>query len=430
MYNFRLFKVFYILPVLMAMSTVFCSCEEEESSMGSALVDPATLYHGIHDTVCLNGYTIYDDSLRTFDYAEALLGTFNDDALGNTSAFLYAQVAPRDDNGLNLSSQVHFDSVDITLILNNVFSSTSTTTFDAHFRIYQLQNEIDSEKKYCGNDSIPWDLQTCFLDIDTTLSIETRSIRMKLDTSKIFPLLTANLSTSDFIANMKGIRISLNEFESRDVMVSVNMNAVDTKLTLHYSKDGEVRSVPFILGNKSGLTTRHFVQFRHHYAGTPIARFGNEAQRSDTIGIAAAAYLKPMGGTRVVFKLDTAWYNRFRREHPYAVVNYAELLLPVVSGDTNTLPKRLLAYKGADGDAALVSDAIDVDRYGGFDGYLNPKTMCYRMRVVRHLQQLLTEGVDNGTTIAIDARRSNPKSVSIKGTTAADRPRIALVYNE
>ena len=111
-------------------------------------------------------------------------------------------------------------------------------------------------------------------------------------------------------------------------------------------------------------------------------------------------------------------------------MNYAELILPVTAGDTNILPKRLLAYKGTQGDFSLVSDAIDANRYSGFDGYFNNDAKYYRMRVVRHLQQLLTAGVDNGTTIAIDSRRSNPKSVVIKGTTAADRPRITLVYSE
>ena len=397
--------------------------------MGSSLVDPATLYNGTRDTVYLNGYTVYDDSLLTSDYSEALIGSFNDATLGKTSAFLYTQIALPDDNGLNVSSQVSFDSVDITLVLNNVFSSSSATTHNAHFRIYQLQ-EAFIDGNYYGNDSITWNTQVCFLDLDTTISSDVRTIRFKLDSAQIVPFLSSNVSTSDFLANMKGIRVSLNEFESNDVMLSINMNAVDTKLTLHCSKDSTDIALNFILGHKSGLATRHFVQFRHNYAGTPISRFDNLSQRDDTIGISTAAYLKPMGGTRVVYKLDTAWYNDFRRQHPYAVVNYAELLLPVVSGDTNTLPKRLLAYKGASGDAALVSDAIDANRYSGFDGYFNNDTKYYRMRVVRHLQQLLTEGVDNGTTISIDARRSNPKSVTIKGSSTTDRPRIALVYSE
>lgn len=429
MLNIRHHNFFYILPFVVAMSAFFMSCEEKESSLGSSMVDPATLYNGIRDTVWLDGYTVYDDSLLTSDYGEALVGSFDDAMLGKTSAFLYSQIALPDDNGLNVSSQVRFDSVDITLMLNDVFSSSTATTHNVHFRIYQLQEEF-GEDSYFGNDSIPWDMQTCFLDIDTTIASDTRKIRLKLDTAKIFPYLTANVTTSDFVANLKGIRISINEFEANDVMIAINMDAVDTKLTLHCSKDSVDHPLNFILGHKSGLTTRHFVQFRHRYAGTPIARYDNASQRGDTIGIATAAYLKPMGGTRVVFKLDTAWYNQFRRQHPYAVVNYAELLLPVVSGDTNTLPKRLLAYKGAGGDAALVSDAIDANRYSGFDGYFNNEAKSYRMRVVRHLQQLLTEGVDNGTTVAIDSRRSNPKSVVIKGKSATERPRIALVYSE
>jgi len=424
----RLIKL--VIPlVYVAICAFFVSCEEKESSLGSSLVDPATLYNGTRDTVYLEGYTVYDDSLMTSDYAEALVGSFDDAVLGMTSAFLYAQIALSDDNGLNLSSQIHFDSVVLMLVLNDVFTSSSSSLLNAHFRIYQLQ-EAFSDDDYYGNDSIRWDIQTCFLDLDTTISSDTRSIRLKLDTNTILPFLTENVSSSEFLANLKGIRVSINEFESNDVMFSVNMNAVDTKLTLHCSKDSVDHPLNFILGHKTGLSTRHFVQFRHRYASTPISIFENVSQRGDTIGASSEAYLKPMGGTRVVFKLDTAWYNQFRKQHPYAVVNYAELMLPVKSGDTNTLPKRLLAYKGSGSDADLVCDAIDASRYAGFDGYFHPDGSYYRMLVVRHLQQILTEGVDNGTAIAIDARRSTTKSVVLNGSNKSARPRIAFVYSE
>lgn len=429
MFNLRSLKFSFILPMFAAIGLLFTSCEEKESSLGASLVDPATLYSGTRDTVFLDGYTVYDDSLKTSDYAEALIGSFDDPVLGKTSAFLYSQIALPDDNGLNVSSSVSFDSVDITLVVSGVFSSSTATTHNAHFRIYQLQ-ETFGEDSYYGGDSILADQQTCFLDLDTAISDGVSTIRLKLDTAKILPFLTADVTSADFLANMKGIRISVNEEESDDVMIAINMNAVNTKLTLYYSKDTVHKTKDFILGHKEGLTTRHFVQFRHNYAGTPISRYGDPERRGDTIGASAGAYLKPMGGTRVVYKLDSTWLSQFRRQHPYAVVNYAELILPVTAGDTNTLPKRLLAYKGTQGDFSLVSDAIDANRYSGFDGYFNNDTKYYRMRVVRHLQQLLTAGVDNGTTIAIDSRRSNPKSVVIKGTTAADRPRITLVYSE
>ena len=77
-----------------------------------------------------------------------------------------------------------------------------------------------------------------------------------------------------------------------------------------------------------------------------------------------------------------------------------------------------------------MSDATDGARYTGFDGSFHTDRNCYRMQIVRHLQQLLMAGTDPGTTIAIDGRRSTPRNAVLNGTSQTDRPRIAFIYSE
>lgn len=420
--------------VVAVLTLLFCvGCEEkDDSGLGSSMVDPATVYSGICDTIFLDGYTVYDDSLMTSDYSEALIGRYDDPDLGTSWASLFAQVALSSDNGISISNQTSIDSVEIRLVLNNVFSTASGTSHTAHIRVYQLLQPF-GENDYYGSDSIACNVETCLLDSSFTVDNDTRSLRLRMNRNMvdlIDPILRGSESSA-FLSTMKGIRIDLNEAESDDLMLEVNMNAVDTKITLYCSDGSKATSTyDFILGHKSGLSTRHFVHFRHNYAGTPIARYDSPAEHGDTIGGASETYLKPMGGTRVVYKIDTAWLNNFIRENPYSVINYAELILPVVSGDSSTLPRRILAYKGDGLDAALVSDATDANRYSGFDGYFNSEKKYYRMRIVRHLQQIVTEGTDAGTTVAIDARRSSPQSAFLKGSSQSDRPRIVLVYSD
>lgn len=428
--------IFHLSSKLLAalvLLTAFAACEEKESELGSSLVDPATMYSGTRDTVYLEGYTIYDDSLLTSDYLECLLGRHDDAMMGTTRAYMYSQITIADNNGLNVLDNTNVDSVVLVLGVSGIFGSSSSTSHQLHIRIHKLAEGIGDDSYY-ANDSVATDYATCFYDATSTIEDGDGQIRLKLNSS-IHPYFQQQVSSSDFLENIKGVRIELNDSESEEA-VMVALDLITSKVTAFYSRRDESADSTvttqnnFIFGHQSGLTTKHFTHFEHEFGGSSLALFADESRRSDTIGGSSNTYLKPMGGTRVVYKLDAGWLRKFRSEHPYAILNYAELILPVTSGDTNTLPNRLLAYKGAGRDATLVADATDGVRYTGFDGYFNTGRNCYRMLIVRHLQQILTEGNDSGTTIAIDARRSTPKSAVINGTSQADRPRIALIYSE
>ncbi|MBO4587707.1 MAG: DUF4270 family protein [Bacteroidales bacterium] len=412
--------------------TIVAACEEKESELGSSLVDPATLYNGTRDTVYLEGYTVYDDSLLTSDYLDCLIGRYDDATMGTTRAYLYAQITVSDNNGLNVLDGTEVDSVALSLSISEIHTSSTATSHTLHVKIHQLAEAIGDDPYY-ANDTLTTDYSTCFYDGTVNVENDAKEIRLLLNNT-IYPYMGQQISSSDFLNNIKGVRIEMNDSES-DEAVMVTINMVTTKLTAYYSRRIDDDSVAttqysFIFGHQSGLTTRHFTHFKHNFEGSSLARFATQEGRNDTIGGNAGTYLKPMGGTRVIYKLNTAWYRKFRSEHPYAVLNYAELLLPVASGDTTTLPTRLLAYKGTGRNATLVGDATDGSRYTGFDGYFNSEQKYYRTRIVRHLQQILSTDSDPGTTLAIDARRSSPKSATIKGNSQADRPRIALIYSE
>lgn len=422
-----------MLLAALGLLTVFAACEEKESELGSSLVDPATMYSGTRDTVYLEGYTIYDDSLLTSDYLECLLGRHDDATMGTTRAYLYSQITVADNNGLNVLEGTDVDSVALTLAISDIHSASTATSHQLHIRIHQLAEAIGDDPYY-ANDTVKADYSTCFYDGNVTVENDDIEIRLILNNT-FHQYVSQRVTSSDFLDNIKGVRIEMNDSES-DEAVMVTINMITTKLTAYYSRllEGTDSTVTtqnnFIFGHQSGLTTRHFTHFKHTFDGSALARFANESGRSDTIGGSSKTYLKPMGGTRVVYKLNAAWYRKFRNEHPYAVLNYAELILPVTSGDTNTLPDRLLAYKGAGRDATMVADATDGVRYTGFDGHFSTERNCFRMLIVRHLQQILTEGSDPGTTIAIDSRRSTPRNVVLNGNLQSDQPRIALIYSE
>ena len=110
------------------------------------------------------------------------------------------------------------------------------------------------------------------------------------------------------------------------------------------------------------------------------------------------------------------------------------MLLPVSSeGDTHK-PVRILANKClSNGPSVMITDANVISNpytYSGYDGYLHREEGYYRLRVTRHLQELLRAGRDYGTELYIDARRSTPFRTVIKGTDTDDPVRVVFIYSE
>lgn len=422
-------KKYWWMPFALALMLVPTACSEDETELGMGLEDPSTMFDGQKDTVYLEGWTIYDDSLLTSDYQTGLIGKCADAEMGVTKAIFYSQIALRDNNGINVAEGTVVDSVVLSLAINDIYpEGSSKGTHNLHFKIDQLSESMTDSVYYAFSE-----LEangTNFYDGTVTVSSEDSIIRLKMK-SAINSYVDHSASAESFLEAIKGVRIELNK-ESGDeaVMVTANFAALNTKLTAYCSSPGDTVSTPYDF--LIGYGTKHFVQFVHDYAGSSaLGLFATESGKKDSIAGTTKLYLQPMGGTQLKLRLDATWFKNFRAKHPNAVIHYAELKLPVENGKADELAARVMAYQTtATGFHSYVADYSDYFTYRGFDGYFHEDYKSYRMRVTQHLQSMLRTGKDYGTTIAIDARRSSAKSAIINGTGSIDRPRIEIIYSE
>lgn len=423
------------LPAFLLVAVLFVagSCTEKETDLGIELQDPNTFYDGVADTAYGVAYTVYDDSLLTSGLSSVLLGCYSDNLFGNSEAVLFTQVASPNGEGVAFDSYCRIDSVVLSLAITEIYSSSpsSKSYRDLHFEVYQLAQGLMTDSAYYADDEIPVGDNCFFNDVVRVEESDTMVVDLKLNSS-ILPLLNNQtyLTAADFDQAMKGVRIRLVN-DGTPQIATVNLAAAATRMTVYYAYENGEESVYRTYEFTIGHSATHFSQYKNHYIGA-LATFNNN--RNDSIDGSQYLYLSPMGGTNV--KLDfNAFVQQFKNDHPFAIIHYAELLLPVADIAMDKKPDMLAALKCySDGTVMNIPDMYDALTYQGFDGSYNAETGCYRLRITQHLQKMLRNGVDYGTLVILNGRRSSPAHTVLNGydpTATANRSlRIHFVYSE
>lgn len=428
----KIYKCFAIIGLL---AIFFSACTDEESTIGMGLQDPATLYNGKTDTLYCSAATMYDDSLYTKGFGQGTLGYYADNTFGSVKSSIYTQIACTSVSGVDYANST-IDSVVLSLAISDYYPlpAANAASTPLNFEIYQLAQTISNDStRYYANSSVPVSSQ-CFYKGTVRVNASTDTvIRIKLNSNIIRQIEGKTFATNtEFNNYIKGIRIRLLN-ERQPIMLTVNFAAAKTKLTVYRVYNESNNDTTHMEdGFAIGTGAIHFNRFEHHYAGA-LSSFNTN--RNVSIGGSRYLYLDPMGGTKLRLNFDNS-IKAFRAQHPFAIIHYAELLMPVATDMADKYPPdALMAFKHtADSTLASLPDYLDQYRYTGFDGAYNPTQRLYRLRVTQHLQKLLRLGTDYGTFVVVEARRASAKRTVLNGsslTETGNNPvRIVFVYTE
>jgi hypothetical protein len=410
-----------LFPVACLLLIAVVGCTDEESGLGMNLVDGNTLYNGQQATLDANSaLSIREDSLTTTNFSFGCIGNYQDATFGRVSATLYTQIALDEHTGsINMAENI-IDSVVLTLVKDHTYPD-STATYNFHFEVMHLAEPLLTDTVYYSCDTLAVDPTAKYFDQTVTVAPTDSVVRLKLDNS-IRTILNQTGSAEDFITATKGLRIRITD-AGDDGMLGINFKATNTCITVYhrYSADDTVDATyPFLLGNG----TSHFIHFEHDYTSSVTGG-------ADSIDGTAALYIEPLAGYNLLISFDSA-VRAFVAAHPTAVLHHAELLLPVTSPTTPSLPDRILAVAKRDSANDVYTDDLmmDITSMARFDGTYDASRNCYRLRVTQHLQGLLRAGVDHGTLLVLNSRRSSAARAIINGLSATDHPRIEFIYTE
>jgi len=417
----------HISSLLLLSLLLLCSCNKEDSSIGLGLQDPATLYNGIADTLTCTAYTVADDSLNTTNYSQGLIGFYHDATFGDAEARVFAHIANNAEGGIDYSNS-NIDSTILSLSLQDPFPSNvaNLDSVEIHFEVCQLAEAIKTKDDegndytYYSFDEIAVDPSMILFDGTVTMKTEDTVVRLPLN-SKMANLLKGNNFPSNeaMIEALKGIRIRI--VGNNDMMFTLNFTASTTGLYVYRNIEGDTAVDLLTIG--AGGT--HFNQFILNHTGV----LSNLASQDSLTGT-SQLYLEPMGGTRIKLNFDAS-VKQFKQNHPFAVIHYAELQLPVASTGGEDYPESLVVMKNlGDTLTAIIPDMADPYTAGTLNYKYDKLTNSYRLRITQHLQDMLRTGYDRGTYVLINARRSSANRVIINGTNVAQPTRLIIVYTE
>lgn len=416
----------HLFSILAIVCTIFivASCEEDSSPIGIGLQDPSTLYSGLHDTTLLtSAYTFYEDSLVTSGYTYGMIGYYNDPVFGLVEAAVYSQIAFPSSTGIVFDSCSTVDSVVVTLAISDLYPQRRHHKM--HFEVCRLSEPLYTDSTYYSFSQAKTS-NTCYFngivnvcDRDTVITLKLRN--------NIYSLFENASYTQEELQNaLKGLRIRLIE-DQEPSFVTVNFAGAGTKLTVYYkyTNNGETatETASFLIG----MGAAHFNQFKHQYTGA-LSVFNSS--HSDSISGQQYLYLEPMGGTNIKISMDN-FVKSFAAQHPYAVIHYAELRLPLADIADNNPPDQLTMFKyDEEGTTFSIPDLYDPYRTSGFDGTYDKATNSYRIRITQHMQGLLRQGVDYGSLLLINSRRASAKRTVLNGLGSSNPPQITIVYTE
>jgi hypothetical protein len=387
------------------------------------------------DTLTVNVSTAREDSLRSDEVSQILLGSISDPHFGVSTASLYTQVLLGQTP--SLGTNLTHDS----LVLSFAYSGHYGDTITANtFHVYRVREDMHLDSSYYTNryfnaDSITeLASNTSYLIRPSDVSIvgtDTQSLQLRIKMTDAFAdtilnlanNTSANTSNDAWKTSFQGLYIKSDPVMSNGGSVLYfNPNSVYTKMTLYYHSDTTAKTYDFTLTNAARVNHQ-----THDYTGSSVGMQLATPSFNDSL-----AYLQATAGLKASISFP---YLKNMIASGKIIINKAELVITVADTSNSVdhpVPSSLfLTAKDSAGTLLFVSDYLDqLISFGG--AYLSSNT--YKFNIGRHLQRILDGNIDDfGFSLNIVSSVVEANRVIIgsgKGTANPAKMKLNLFYTK
>ena len=433
-----------ILILVALVTLVFTSCNEP-SDLGMELLPSEDLIdvRNLIETSSISAFTHREDSIRTDEPPQSLLGVLDDPEFGRTTVNFATQVRLESfpDYGENPTA----DSVNLYLYYRQIYGDTLTAQT---FKVYELESDLDYDAEYSQH-----------IDLKSMASPEllgqteyTPRIRLDSATADTFyqlitiPLhisLAEKLMNADsmqmvnndvFLEFFKGLYIE-SEKESTEggtilsLAASSSSSFQGSALAVFYNneenrnaEEPDTLLMPYVITPFSARVN----SISHDYTGTRFYENINSVNNPDSL-----IYVQATGGlkSRVFIEDLSLW-----KDSVNTAINKAELVFQIdtiASEVDNYPPPRQLLFTvvGESGEEFLPADyGFSPTFYGGL---LNREDYTYSFNITQHMQQIMEGDAENyGFYLTPAQKSSEANRVVLKGSESETGIKLIVTYTK
>lgn len=372
------------------MLLLFQGCEEDPSKIGGKVLpeDDFTRINAT-DTLSVNLYTMYTDTIRSSQPTVSYIGQMKDPVFGTTTTSFVSQIwLYRDWPGDGL---VEIDSVMFYLKITDVKGVTGDPgdpeALGGLIRVYEIDRQMGADSVYYTSSTPPVrELIASFyippITRDTLLrmniGVSPGNIFLR-DTSMLF----LSSKIDDFRSSIKGVWIEYIP-ETENHMFEIDVNSGQTGFEVHYTNAATDQALyPFGINSKAVKYNRYIHDFSTAEPGKEISHVNDLVKDS-------LSYIQSFQG--VFTRIEIPGLVKFREMMPLGV-NKASFILPAFTDDEffaeqNVIGITLLArFNNSVGLKEIVPDYLVNKEF--FDGGYYGIEREFRINLINFIQSYL-----------------------------------------
>ena len=431
-------KTYRFYTIVAAIALMAGACTKEPDRIGTDIIPPSDrLAFGRDTTITLEAYSIIDDSVRTDETSQNILGSYWDPVFGITTASIYTQLR-LPFVGHSFGTNPVIDSAILKLAVKGAYGDTTSLQT---IKVYELTSDIyyDSiyySKRTVSHDPVPLVSKTMLVRPYDSVYIDTVKyaphLRIRLDQSapafiqKIFSASSDALSKNEeFIKYIKGLYITAEPATApgTGTLMYINLESALSELVIYYKND-EKDSLSFSLVISSAAA--RFNNFDHQGYSQANNAFRQQVINKDTTLGKEKLYLQAMGGVKTIFRIPDL--GQLTSGGKKVAINDAVLeLYNIDKNSTYAAPDKLLLYEESKGgEIKFLAEQNQGAEY--FGGTYDSKKGKYFFRIPRYVQ-----GIADGTrdsTKHLTLQVSGPSVRAYRLIMGGTEPTDPSIYNQ
>ena len=368
-------KTYFLLFTLIIF--LFSQCKDSDTSGFKTPPIGEEYNFTLADTFTVLMKTILEDSLRSDEFTDDLLGFYQDNTVGKVKASVFAELR-LPGNEVDFGTSPVFNSA----ILQINYSESERYFGDISdvqtFNVYEITQRIYQDSDYYAHDQIQYDMNPIGSFSNSFNPDDSGYINIPIDQAfaeRIMNGTTEQLNNDeDFLEMVNGIAIIPEEHSSKGAIISFQLEHENSLLRISYN---DSLHHDFLFDANSARISN----FEHDYTGTPIEQQLQHAWNNDRV------YIQPLDGVKL--KVIFPYLKELVKDSSVALQK-AEISFYVdeTSPYIDDLPGALLLLNSDKYDNNIgIDDRLDYS-YGGT---LSDDETEYRFVITKHMQNLLLE---------------------------------------